>query len=413
MHITGIIAEYNPLHAGHQFHIAQTRQKTGADYLITVLSGDFVQRGEPALLDKHTRARMALEAGSDLVLELPVHYALSSGEGFGFGGVSLLHGLGCVDSLSFGSEEGILGNLIKLAKALHSLKEGSPLYEQFQTAYRTAAKNGLTPPAARVHALKLVYPDLDLSPLDGNSNNMLALEYCNALLRLNSDILPVTIKRKGQAYLSDSACGEFASATAIRRLLQNGQAGQSLNGVCSPFVQDALQQALARNRLIFPADLDALLHYKLLPLSKEELYQYREIDQAFANKVLKQLPDYTGFTQFANLLWTKDTTYARVCRNLLHILLEMKESDWDVRRPVPYARVLGFRKSAAPLLNTIKKSSSIPLITKVADAPQILSPEGNALFQADILASHIYDGVLQHKSHIKLPHEARKQIIII
>ena len=130
MHITGIIAEYNPLHLGHQFHITKTREliqknaskaSDASHYIITILSGDFVQRGLPAILDKHTRARMALEAGSDLVLELPVSYALSSGEGFAFGGVSLLHQLGCVDSLSFGSEAGELNKISAVARILNNI----------------------------------------------------------------------------------------------------------------------------------------------------------------------------------------------------------------------------------------------------------------------------------------------------
>ena len=451
MHITGIIAEYNPLHSGHQYHIEQTRALVGGDsnshYIITVLSGDFVQRGLPAVVDKHTRTRMALEAGSDLVLELPVPYALSSGEGFGFGGVSLLHQLGCVDSLSFGTEEGELDKLLAIAKVLNfengavslshnpmSCHENMPCHETtpYQQAYQVALKQGLTHPAARLQALSAAYPDLDLSVLNGLSNNMLALEYCKALYSLASPIRPITVKRMGQGYLDNtfSALPErssankdnqnlnFASATAIREALKETDlsdadwANNILSCNVSPFVKGILTNAHTENRLIYPDDFSLLLHYKLLSLTRAELTDYLEISPDFANKICKNLSKFESFTQFANLLWTKDMTYARVCRNLMHIILDMKENTWNVHRPVPYARVLGFRKQAAPLLSEIKKKSTLPLITKLADANKILSPDAYRLLELDMKAAHIYDSVIQQKSQLKTVHEMQKQIVI-
>lgn len=456
MHITGIIAEYNPLHLGHQFHITKTREliqknvSEAADashYIITVLSGDFVQRGLPAILDKHTRTRMALEAGSDLVLELPAPYALSSGEGFAFGGVSLLHQLGCVDTLSFGSEAGELDSLMQIAQILQT--EGtesqtmefqstgkpmkSPERTPYHTAYQTALKQGLTHPAARLQALREAYPELDTSLLDGHSNNMLALEYCKAIYRLGSRLQPVTIKRQGQAYLehelmsgtdiSDSASmlanagAVFASATAIREALKETDFADTtelsrdvLFDFVSSCVKDILLNAHAKNRLIYPNDFSLILHYKLLSLSKAELTNYREISPDFANKIIKNLSQFENFTQFANLLWTKDMTYARVCRNLMNIILDIKKNTWDVHQPVPYARVLGFRKESAPLLSEIKKKASIPIISKLADAEKLLTPDAYRLLELDMKAAHVYDSVVLQKSGQKTPHEMQKQI---
>ena len=418
MHITGIIAEYNPLHAGHQYHIEQTKALTGADYMITVLSGDFVQRGLPAVLDKHTRAHMALEAGSDLVLELPVPYALSSGEGFGFGGVSLLHQLGCVDTLSFGTEAGVLDKLTAIAKVLTA---ESPAYRQ---AYQKALKQGLTHPAARLQAMQEACPELDLTVLEGHSNNMLALEYCKALYRLDSSIQPVTVKRLGQEYLEDAINpGEhldgvpvfgFASATAIREALnQTCLQIADLSALVPHATAAILEKTHTENSLLFPDDFSNLLHYKLLCLSGDKLTNYWEVTPDFTNKISKQLAAFKSFNQFSNLLWTKEMTYARVCRTLMHILLDIKVDTWDVHRPVPYARVLGFRKDSAPLLSEIKKNSSIPLITKLADAEKLLSPEAYQLLCLDMKAAHIYDSVLQQKSHTKIMHEMQKQIVII
>ena len=439
MHITGIIAEYNPLHLGHQFHIDRTREliqknaSKSADaphYIITVLSGDFVQRGLPAILDKHTRARMALEAGSDLVLELPVSYALSSGEGFAFGGVSLLHQLGCVDSLSFGSEAGELNKISAVARILNNIDSTpydssfSPQNATYHAAYQTALKQGLTHPAARLQALSKAYPELDLSILDGHSNNMLALEYCKAIYRLNSDIQPVTVRRHGQGYLENSFSTftekdcmngnqlRFASATAIREALNTSQV-KTLVGQVSSSVATVLLQALTENRLLYLDDFSTMLHYKLLCLTTEELTQYREITPDFANKIFKNLGQFESFTQFSNLLWTKDMTYARVCRNLMNIILDIKENTWNVHQPVPYARVLGFRKDSAPLLSEIKKKASIPIISKLADAEKLLTPDAHRLLELDMKAAHIYDSVVLQKSGQKTPHEMQKQIEMV
>ena len=439
MHITGIIAEYNPLHLGHQFHIDRTREliqknaSKSADaphYIITVLSGDFVQRGLPAILDKHTRARMALEAGSDLVLELPVSYALSSGEGFAFGGVSLLHQLGCVDSLSFGSEAGELNKISAVARILNNIDSTpydssfSPQNATYHAAYQTALKQGLTHPAARLQALSKAYPELDLSILDGHSNNMLALEYCKAIYRLNSDIQPVTVRRHGQGYLENSFSTftekdcmngnqlRFASATAIREALNTSQV-KTLVGQVSSSVATVLLQALTENRLLYLDDFSTMLHYKLRCLTTEELTPYREITPDFANKIFKNLGQFESFTQFSNLLWTKDMTYARVCRNLMNIILDIKENTWNVHQPVPYARVLGFRKDSAPLLSEIKKKASIPIISKLADAEKLLTPDAHRLLELDMKAAHIYDSVVLQKSGQKTPHEMQKQIEMV
>lgn len=415
MTVTGIIAEYNPLHFGHQFHIEQTKQAFSSKeehYIITILSGDFVQRGLPSIIDKHTRTRMALEAGSDLVLELPVSYALSSGEGFAFGGVSLLHQLGCVDSISFGTEAGQLEQLLSIAKVLTN---ESPSY---QSAYQATLKEGLTHPAAQHKALETAYPALDTTVLNGQSNNMLALEYCKALLRLQSPIKPMTIKRKGQHYLSQDIsqstdAASFASATAIRSALKDASEQAILSKQVPSFVLDMLTQAKQKQSLVYADDFSLLLHYKLLTSSREELLQHRGISPDLANKLVKYRNQFVSFTQFANLLWSKDTTYASVCRSLMYLILDIKQDFWDVHQKAPYARVLGFRKQSAPLLSQIKKSSSIPLVTKLANAPDVLPPNALNLLELDMQAAHIYDSVVQQKTHNHFIHESQKQLIIL
>ncbi|MCD8326833.1 MAG: nucleotidyltransferase family protein [Lachnospiraceae bacterium] len=422
MKIAAVIAEYNPLHEGHQYHMEQTRQITGADYIITILSGDFVQRGLPAVEEKFVRTKKALLAGSDLVLELPLPYALSSAQGFAFGGVSLAQGLGCVDDLSFGLEdEEDLEPLKALAHVLSLPSEGyshlSEMYGRIPSAMQTgqtdpgidvcipepilynnalqnALKKGKSYPAAVAQAVSEAYPELDTRFLTQkqNSNTLLALEYLQALYRLNTPITPVAVRRQGMPYLSESGSG-YPSATALRARLQKTEP--------------------ANSSLLFPRDFSSLLHYRLLSESYDDLLHYREMTPQLAHKIQNALPAFEDFEQFAGLLWTKDTTYARTCRTLSYIILGIKKDTWDVHAQVPYARILGFRKSAAPLLHQLRESAAIPVISKLADAPAALSSQAQQLLELEVKASQIYDSVRYHKSGKRLPGEYQKSVISV
>jgi predicted nucleotidyltransferase len=233
----------------------------------------------------------------------------------------------------------------------------------------------------------------------------------------------------GQAYLDtetsisqaeNASSPAFASATANREILSNTPAtdkdissDQLLKESISPLVRELLMDAHSHNSLIHPNDFSLLLHYKLLNLPKEQLVDYLEVSDDFANKLIKNLNHFESFTHFANLLWTKDTTYARICRNLMNIILDIKNDTWDVHQPVPYARVLGFRKNSSALLSEIKKKSAIPLITKLADADKTLSSNAYHLLELDMKSAHIYDSVMFQKSNLKQKHETQKQLIIL
>ncbi|MCD7750525.1 MAG: nucleotidyltransferase family protein [Lachnospiraceae bacterium] len=412
MKIAAIIAEYNPLHEGHVYQMEQTRQRTGADFVVTILSGDFVQRGLPAVEEKFVRVKKALKAGSDLVLELPLPYALSSAEGFAYGGVSLAEQLHCVDYLSFGLEdEKSLGAMKELAREMNlqdlnvgnanagksdaacSLHEDTDLLTGYETdshsfhdIIKNKVKEGFSYPTSVAQAAAAVFPEMETELLTkkGNSNTLLALEYLRTLDRLSSSIAPVAVSRVGTSYIE--------TATALRAKLQ------STEPVDSP--------------LLFPSDFSGLLHYKLLGLSYEDLLQYREMTPQCAHKIMNTLSEYKDYEQFANLLWSKDTTYSRVCRQLLYILLDIKKDTWDVHAQVPYARILGFRKSASPLLHQMKESSSIPLISKLADAPKVLPECAQSLLNLEVRASQIFDSVRYHKCGERLPGEYQKQIVI-
>ena len=419
MKVVGIIAEYNPFHRGHEYQIRCAREILGADHVVIAMSGDFVQRGAPALMPKHVRAEMALRCGADLVLALPAHTATTSAEGFAAGGVSLLEGLGIVDTLCFGSECGDTSVLMELAEILVT----EPT--EYRNFLQQDLRSGMSFPAARSHALiryiaQSAFPRQDsglkqAEQVLSSPNNILGIEYCKAILRQNSRMRPYALLREGSGYhdteLSAFSTPEdlaFPSASGIRRLLadfdgdvENGDFSGLLPGGALPVFLDSLK----KNAWLLESVLDLPLHYKLLLETEETLHQYPELSDALIRRILKLRNQYSGFSQFADLLKTRDITRSAICRGLVRIFLDLKEK---TPGHIPYARVLGFRKSGTPLLGQIKKSSSIPLLTKAADAPSILDADGLRIFQETCAASNLYEMLLCHKTGQPFTHEFQK-----
>ena len=411
MNVTGIIAEYNPFHMGHLYQINHVKEKLDSDYVIIAMSGDFVQRGAPGLLPKHIRAEMALRCGADLVLELPVQFSSASAEFFAHGGVSLLNGLGIVDQICFGSEEGDTEGMLLAAKILN---QEPAEYQELLQAY---LKKGMSFPAARSKALngylsllpgstqQTVSPELLSSP-----NNILGIEYCRAILSLNSHIKPVTLKRKGSGYHENTLSeGQLPSASAIRRFLQKAEDLSPAREMLPEPAFALLQQAFLHGEYVTEDDLDLLLHYRLLSSSAEDLASCADLSPQLADRIRNQLNYYQGFAQFAELLKTKELTRTRIQRALLHLLLNIKETP----REAGYCRILGFRKDSALLLSEMKKNSSLPLLTKTADAKKILSSEDLKLLDTNTEASNIYESILCHKTGRAFRHEYQKQIVIL
>lgn len=390
MTVTGIIAEYNPFHKGHEYHIRQARRITGADFIVVVMSGDFVQRGEPAVMDKFSRAKAALLCGADLVLELPVSYSSGSAEFFASGAVSLLDDLGCVDFLCFGSESGDLRALSQIAKFL--AKEPA----HYQERLKEHLKKGLSFPAARVNALT----DCGFShasSLLASPNNILAAEYIKALNRLNSTIRPVTVKRQGE-YHDPSMEQPFCSATAIRKALCASSPDKVTHALPTP-AAEILKECYKKTCPITPNDFSAMLHYRLLTVSSwEDLAKCCDVPVNLAQRIFRHRYDFTGFESFVALLKTRNFTELTIRRALIHILLDLPSltNPWESmpcasRRPAKqpldsktshvdrlsssfcgYARILGFRRTASPLLRAIKEEGRLPLLSKAADARPVI-----------------------------------------
>lgn len=407
MKIAGIIAEYNPFHTGHAYHIQKTKELTGADYIVVVLSGDFVQRGAPALYSKHLRTRMALLGGADLVFELPSTHSCESAEFFAQNAVRLLDALGCVDVLSFGSESGTIEPFLKLGSFLSA---ETPEYRNLLKEY---LKRGESFPKARSLTLQelLSDADADTGTFLQTPNNILGVEYCKALCRQNSPIQPLTVKREGNGYHDDSLNEEFPSASAIRALWKSANCKMSDTAVSScfpPAISELLSQTFTCPQFLDEEDFSPYLRWLLFSSDKAQLTSYQDVTPDFVQRLFHTRGSYESWGQYAALLKTRELTYSRICRMLMHCLLQISHV------PVlSYARLLGFRRQAAPVLSEFKKHSSIPVITKAADAASLLSDETAAVFSKNVEISNLYEAVWCEKYHTPFVHEYRKPLVIL
>lgn len=411
MKAAGIIAEYNPFHNGHQYHMDEVKKQTGADYIIVVLSGNFTQRGGPAMIHKYARAKMALLAGADLVLELPLYYSCGSAEYFAEGAVSLLRKTGVVSAVGFGSECGDLDCLCRLASLFN--EEPQP----YRDALKDALRGGKTYPQARQAAVAACLPEYARTDrLLTSPNNILGIEYCRAIERRGSMISPFTVKRKGDGYHEAGLSSETSSALALRTALSDGGRLEALKGRVPGSIYGVLEENWGKTFPIFDRSLSPLMQYKLLLNAPEGFSGYVDISHELSDRIKNLLPSYQNYAQFVNLLKTKDITYTRVSRSLIHILLNMRKEKLERYINMdytPYARILGLRKSSAKLLNAIKNNSEIPLLSKLADAKGLLSGDEYGMLLDDVNASHIYNSLITAKYGTVMKNEFSQEIQIV
>ena len=393
MKIVGLITEYNPFHAGHLYHMQQARELTGADYCVVLMSGSFVQRGEPAIFDKYLRTKTALLAGADLVLEIPAAFSTASAHEFAAYGVALLSSIG-VDAVVFGSE---CGQIEILKQAAYALNHESA---EFQERLRKGLKAGLTYPQARAKALEM--EDTWASVLS-SPNNILGIEYLRAAEDLHSPMEFYTISRKGSGYHEDTlADANFPSASAIRGIIRNSLSkDKDLLDILASHLPAVTHPAYTGAVPVFVDDFSELLNAAVLQL--QATFSIADLSPELAARLAK--PPYfpLSFEERIQALKTRQLTYTRVSRALLHLVLGMREEDisrWKEEGYALYARILGFRRQSSPLLSCLHKKSSIPLITKMADAAQNLSPSALSLLEQEVYASHLYQTVRMKRSSV-------------
>lgn len=367
--IAAVVAEYNPFHNGHFHHIAETKRICNADYVIAIMSGDFVQRGEPAILNKYDRANMALLNGVDLVIELPVYYALSCAEIFAKGAVSILNNLNSINYLSFGSES---GNIKSLYSCANELISNSSQLNNSITKYISDGNS--YPKAYEIASAEFISkPDLLKNP-----NNLLSLEYIKALIELNSDIEPITVKRTDSGYnslLLDEA-SKYASASSLRECLKNN------NNKYLQYIPKNTN-SFFDNKTANIDDYSDLMYYRLLSFEGKSFCDFLDVNDDLSHKITKNIRNFNSFSSFVSILKSKNITEARIKRALFHILFDIKKTDINYNNQ--YVRVLGFKESSKELLGILKRNSSIPLISKLSDAKRTAS------LNTDIYCSNIYE----------------------
>lgn len=383
MNITGIITEYNPFHNGHLYHLTEAKKNTNADAIICVMSGNFVQRGGPAIIDKWKRTEMALNNGVDLIIELPTYYAVSSAEFFAKGAVSILHHLGIVNNIFFGSECGNVDKLTTISKAL--VNEDPKL----KSLIKENLSKGDTFAKAREKSLTEYLNDEDINKVLNSSNNILGIEYIKSILRLNSNICPSTLKREGSNYNDKDLSNSFSSATAIRELLKNKKSLEKLKNLIPQESYEIFSKLQDDNyHFVFDENMFKFIKYKIQTncISFNNLY---EVTEGIENKLTKEISLSNSYEDFILKVKSKRYTYSKISRLLTHIYLGLDSNTFlSIGNPDNlYARVLGFSKTGREVLSLIKANSSIPLITKV---PRF---SDNPLLKLDIQATAAYSNL--------------------
>ena len=404
MKAVGLVTEYNPFHNGHLYHLNKAMELTGADISVAVMSGDFVQRGELAVLDKYTRASMALNSGVNLVVELPVNYAVSSAESFAAGALKVLDYIKA-DSIAFGSES---GNIERLSKLAHILCDNE------DTLYKEISKytaNGISYAAARQKVVEKL-TDKDTAAMLTSSNNILAVEYLKAIIKNNYAIKPYTVQRQGDAYNDTDIRSDYASATALRGNLKADNISKYIP------VKAGLILSLNTN-YIYPDDITEALFTRLLDILFassydknvfiENVMQYPDVNKEIAGRLYKSAMDMitrtvqqmseskdNGAFSFGSLcehIKTKEVPLSRIKRALVRITLGLDKKHLEKYSNAPYIRVLGFDKKGQEYLSYIRKTVEVPLITKTADYKEMLLD--------DIHAANIYNMIVAGKYGVK------------
>ena len=403
MKTAGIIAEYNPFHNGHRYHMAETRRQTGANYLVVIMSGDYVQRGEPAIFNKYLRTKTALMSGADLVLELPVFGAISSAADFAGCAVSSLEKSGVVDILSFGSECGSLDFLKSQAECMDTETE------EISFLIRQGLKKGLSWPTARASA----YETAGYGALPSSPNDILGIEYLKALKELHSSMEPFTITRTDPGYHSESRNGSFASATAARKAIEENDP-DFLMEILPDFFFSCFEKE-GCPAITFD-DFSVILNEKLLNASPKQLEDVSGMPKDLAAKLYKNRLHFLPARKLTAASKDRQYTYTRVSRSLLNFTLGITKQDLSSFKEMgmcPWLRILGFQRDAAPLLTELKKNSEVPIITKTADASSNLSGEALRLFEKHLLTSELYRMICEIKTGKSIKNEFTRSVILL
>lgn len=376
MSVIGIVCEFNPFHNGHKYLIDKVKGKN--DIIVTLMSGNYVQRGEPALFPKEVRVKSALSGGADIVIELPFLYATASAEYFAYAAVEILSAVNC-DKIAFGTESDNLKDLQDAADVLLSADFNSEIKKQLE--------RGVSYPAAR----QAVFDRYNLKCDISSPNNILAIEYLKAIKKSGSAVKPVAVKRIGAGYNDKKPIDGFASATYIRELIQNNRdyVGFVPDEACA-FYDEAIKSGNFVCRQRYETALLSILRSKL----NCDLSEIANMSEGLENRIKSAINSGTSLENVYALAKTKRYTHSRIRRAVLSVCFDIKEKDLKI--PVPYCRVLGFNENSSDSLGRIAKKSSIPFVSTYKDTANLSFGFASKVFEYENCSSNIYNALLQN-----------------
>lgn len=411
--VVGIIAEYNPFHNGHFYHIQQSKRLTGANFCVCIISGNFTQRGSTSIINKWAKTYMALCQGADLVIELPTVYSVSSAENFARGAIKILDSLKIVTDLAFGAECDDLGALNNITNVL--MEEP----KSYKTILEQELKRGLSFPAARENAIMMYLNDIKrYANIMSGSNNILAMEYLKALKNQKSRINPVVVKRNKVYYNDKMIVDGMASSTAIRKLIIEKDYLE-IGKVVPKSTYKILENELNEGHIVLSLnDYENEIIYALRRMSIEEIANLPDVLEGLENSIKKAVNESNSLREIISRIKSKRYTETRICRILTYALLGINKELMEIsKKIIPYTRVLGFNKKGKALLSEIvKQNPKINLITSVAKFVKETPKRGNckqlmSLLEKDILATDIY--TLAYKKGSKANLDYTNNMIII
>lgn len=407
MNILGLVVEYNPFHNGHLYHLLKSKEITKATHTVAIMSGNFLQRGEPALFDKYTRARAAVENGVDLVIELPTLFACQSAEIFSHGAIATLNSLNCINSICFGSEVGNIDILYTISKIL--VNEPN----EFKISLKKYLNDGMLFPTARSNALfdyinenNLVDISKDeLLSILNSSNNILGIEYIKSLLKLKSNIKPYTITRINSEYNSESIDSSICSATAIRKALKNTDDISFASKVVPLPTYNILKTNIEKSfNPIFDEMFFDILSSIILRDSNE-LDKYFDVNEGIENKIYQSIFTSSNLEELHSLVKSKRYTLTKIKRTLNNVLLGITKDDMALVNDmnyIPYIRVLAFNDKGREILKAIKNNSEINIINKFSKISFAMDDaKFKTLIDYDIKASNMYN-MIYYKNNRQL-----------
>ena len=386
--VLGIVAEYNPFHNGHLYHIQKTKEMTGAKFVVCVMSGNFVQRGNTSIVDKWTKTQMALVSGIDLVLELPTIYSVSSAESFAQGAMKILDNLGIVDTVSFGTETDDFAALNNIATIITEEPK------EYVNMLKEELKQGVSFPKAREQALiKYLNDDVRYKDILNSPNNILGVEYLKALKQLKSKITPIAIKREKVYYNDNVIVDDFASATAIRKLVTNKEFAGLLKVVPRVTYETLLKEYEVGNVVLDIQRFEKEIFYTLRRMSVNEIAELPDVSEGLENTIKNAANFCNNIKDFINMVKTKRYTQTRIQRILLFALLGITKKDMQVaKKVVPYARVLGFNEKGKLLLSGISQNN--PKMDVITSVKRFMDNNTNKTYkrmlEIDIFATDVY-----------------------